>query len=85
MSWKEFFKPRPKKDKIDAKMWREIYWSKKKAREALVNLMIPSDDGGFARVKELTLANGSTIPVDECTEEQAHEFMKALCPSWAVK
>lgn len=71
-----------KKKKLDAKAWREIWWNKKKAKEALVGLMIPVN-GKLSPVKEVQLANGNTIPVEDVTEEQAHEFMKALCPKWA--
>lgn len=78
---------RSKEQKLGAKEWREIYWNKAKAKEALINLMVPVTDGKFGTklspVKFVDLMNGSRIPVADVTEEQAHEFMKALCPTWA--
>lgn len=71
------------KKTIDAEYWRKIWWSKKEAKIALVNLMIPDEKGKLQRVKEVQLESGNTISVKDITEEQAHEFMKALCPSWA--
>lgn len=72
-----------KKKKIDAKYWREIWWSPSKAREALIGLMIPDKNGKPRKVEYVKLDGGRQIPVEEVTEEQAHEFMKQLCPTWA--
>ncbi len=66
------------KRKIDANYWREIVEDPKAAKEALVNLVVNGNS-----VTELTLESGNTIPVTAVTEKQAHDFMKALCPSWA--
>lgn len=74
-----------KKKKIDAKYWREIWWSPSKARAALIGLMVPhpTKKGRLSKVEYVTLESGAKIPVEEVTEEQAHEFMKQLCPTWA--
>lgn len=68
-----------KKVKIDAEYWRQIIASPKLAKEALMHLELPQ-----GRVKEVTLANGNTIPVGDVTEQQAHEFMCMLAPRWAT-
>lgn len=73
----------PQRRKIDKEYWREIWWSKEKAKEALMNLEFDGDNGKPARVQRVQLANGNQIPVEDVTAEQAHEFMRALCPSWA--
>lgn len=73
-------KKQEKMERIDAKRWREIYWRKGDAREALVNLVIEDTDGKMKKVEHVVLSNGRQIPVSEVTEEQAHEFMRALCP-----
>lgn len=73
-----------RKKKIDKEYWRKIWWSKSEAKKALVGLMVPvGPSGKLSAVKAVSLANGNTIPVEDVTEEQAHEFMKQLCPSWA--
>jgi len=74
----KFNKPPKNADKIDIKMWQEILLSPKKAKEALVGLITPK-----GKVEIVKLANGKIVPVGEITEEQAHEFMTALCPTWA--
>lgn len=71
------------KKKIDAAMWREIYWNPTRAKEALINLEVPADNGKLAKVTHLDLESGLRIPVKDVSEKQAHEFMKKLCPSWA--
>lgn len=68
---------------IDAAYWKEILLSPAKAREALINLEIEDSAGKMTKVLFLNLENGNRIPVEDVTEEQAHEFMKNLCPSWA--
>lgn len=82
-SFKNFKERLSGKKQIDAEYWRKIFWSKKEAKKALLNLMIPTENRKLSKVLEVTLENGNTIPVEQVTEEQAHEFMKALCPSWA--
>jgi hypothetical protein len=77
MNFKDFFQ---KKEKMNAKMWREIFFNKEKAKEALVNLWIPNDNGRLRKVEFVTLASGTKIKVEDVSEEQAHEFMKELCP-----
>ena len=75
-----------KKREIDAEYWRKIWWSKSEAKKALVGLMMPrGPKGKLSKVTHVTLENGSQIPVEDVTEEQAHEFMKAICPTWAFQ
>ncbi len=69
-----------RKVKIDAEYWRAIIASPKLAKEALMHLELPQ-----GRVKEVTLANGNTIPVERVSEQQAYEFMCMLAPKWAIK
>lgn len=78
--------PFKKKSKqIDKEYWKKIWWNKSEAKKALVNLEIKADNGKMAKVLHVDLANGNRIPVEDITEDQAHEFMKALCPDWVFK
>ena len=68
---------------LDAKAWREIYWNKNKAKQALVGLMVPDKQGKLRRVSFVETNDNRRIPVEDVSEETAHEFMKQLCPKWA--
>ena len=74
-----------KSKKIDKDYWKKIWWSKSEAKKALINLQVPDEKGKLRFIKFVDLANGSRIAVEDVTEEQAHEFMKAICPEWAFK
>lgn len=63
---------------IDTEYWQRITTDKKVAREVLMNLVTPQ-----GRVTFMTLDNGAQLPINQVTEEQAIEFMRSICPSWA--
>lgn len=63
---------------IDAQYWQKICSNGKEAKKALVALVTP--DGP---VKCVQLSNGKSVPVEDVTEAQALEFMKALRPKWS--
>lgn len=65
--------------KIDKAYWQRILGDSSAAKEALQYLEF---DGG-ARVEFVELSNGNRIKVEDVTEEQAHEFMSSICPTWA--
>ena len=73
------------KKKITKSQWVKIYWNKTEAKNALQNLSVPDHSGKLRKVTFVELENGKRIPINEVTEEQAHEFMKAICPEWAFK
>lgn len=74
----------PNKSKIYVKMWQDILLSPTKAKEALVDMLVPAGPNGeLKKVLTVTLQSGTEIPVSEVSEAQAHAFMSLLCPKWA--
>lgn len=71
------FKPK-NCDQLDTAYWQKIVADPAEAKKALIGLMTPDGPVEFVQ-----LADGTQIKTTETTEEQAHEFMCALCPTWA--
>lgn len=85
MSWKNIFQKKPNTQKVDKKMWRDIFLIKGAAKKMLVNLVVQNEKGEPCKVDNVTLANGKIIPVADVTDEQAQEFLKKIAPDWAFK
>lgn len=70
--------------KVDAAYWREILLNPAKALDALRHLEMQDEDGRIRKLEYFILDDDTKIPLEQVTQEQAHAFMKRLCPSWAL-